>query len=483
MGQQRTKEDSHTYYTSGFLDHESSSDALHSGELKSSGCRVDQVERITYTCGNKFNTCSHVKDTTFTGFPASGCSYTNRSFKCRPGTPTGRAPEAAAEPSVFERLMPSGTREIAYDDGELLAAKTDAYSRLCALTPQQHMNALQSVLELKDTKQTLGGLLKLIEWAKKHSGRVLRKGPIAKRINLLATAGSIASAYLWYQFGVEPTASDVSRFIRELSQGKLQVRGKMKTKRLIYRKGQVLKAFYSVKPKATQVADAMFGNSSSPSNVSKNGCCTWSGKAHVVLPNGTTWIQAPYDDGSYNPSIYRGRTVMTRERKGCYFAQVLSDVELTGWEELQRRLAWNCPLATTMWELVPFSFLIDWVIDVGDAIRRLERRLCAQTYRSYLGPVWGWEREVVRRYQPALVRYDAYVSDLEAPRTYSNGGSLNLRWVVQTMPIEVGKSESFTRSPSPMPSRYWPNVAREVKAYQISSGMALLVQFASKLKR
>lgn len=478
MATQRTKEEERTSYATGFLDRESSSEFLHSGEQLGNGCMINTTRRITYNTGARFNLCSQVKDTSYVGFPAAGCSFTNRSFKCIPGSPSGRMPEVVPDPSRFERWLSSGQRELSYDESELLDRQHDAYTRLCALRPPIHMNVVQAACELKDTKQTMRQFLSFMEWARRHLGRVLRKGPIARRVSLFSSCASVASAYLWYQFGVEPTVQDVSRFIREVSQGKLTVKGHLTTKRVVYRKGQVLKTFYSVKPRIADVSATMFGNSSSSKNISNQGVATWEGRDHIVLPNGTTWVTAPH--GEQAPAIYRGRTVITRERKGCYFAQVLQDVEMTGLEELQRHLGWNCPLAATMWELTPFSFLVDWVVDVGAAIRRFERRTCAAVGRSNLGAIWHWEKEISRRYQPALVRFDAYTTDLEAPESLGNGGSLNLSWVISGKPIETGRSETFNRLPAPMPKPLWPQLAKEVKAYQISTGMALLAQLSSK---
>jgi hypothetical protein len=481
MATQRTKEEVKTDYTTGFRDLESSSEFLHSGEPLGNGCMINKTRRITYNTGAKFNLCSQAKDVSYVGFPASGCSYTNRSFKCIPGSLSGRLPEVIPDPSRFERWLSSGQRELSYDESELLERQHDAYTRLCALRPPVHMNVVQAACELKDTKQTMRQFLSFMEWARRSLGRVLKRGPIARRVSLLSSCASVASAYLWYQFGVEPTVQDVSRFIKEMSKGKLAVKGHPTTKRVVHHKGQVLKVFYSVKPRISDVSAAMFGNSSSSKCTTDQGVATWEGHDHIVLPNGTTWVTAPH--GEQPQTLYRGRTVITRERKGCYFAQVLQDVEMTGLEELQRHLSWNCPLAATMWELTPFSFLVDWVVDVGAAIRRFERGTCAATGRPSLGPIWGWEKEITRRYQPALVRFDAYTSGLEAPESLGYGGSLNLSWVISAMPIETGRSEAFNRFPAPMPKPLWPQVAKEIKAYQISTGMALLAQLASKFRR
>lgn len=475
----KEKEDEQTSTTTGFLDKESSQEFLHAGEQLQGGCLRTSVKKIQYGTGNPFNMCSQTTEWSYSGFPASGCSFTNRSFRVDPGTYPDKPPRVVADPSLFERWMPSGSRELRYSDDDLMESTNDAWTALLALKPQRHMNVAQAVCELKDTKQTIRGLTDFIKWGYDQMGRVVGRR-VKRRMHWFCSLAEVASAYLAYKFGVEPTISDVSRFIREVSSGQLVVKGQ-KTKRSVLHKGEVVKTTYQARPRQADVAEAMFGNSSGWSNISKDGVASWNGKSHVSLPTGTTWITAPRYTSTYNPKLYRGRSVTVRYVKGCYFARAKDDYEIGGWDAVQRRLGWNCPVIATMWELTPFSFLVDWVVDVGSYIRRLERQMCSLNTRSMLGPIWEWRKEIVARYVPALVRFDAYADDLEAPTNPGSGGSLNLRWVVAAAPILVSKSVSFNRRAAIQPDPSWPVLAKSIHAYQISTGMALLVQTASEL--
>lgn len=474
------KERTTRQYSTGFVAGQSGTDVLYRGEFVPNACVYTNTSTIEYGVKARFNACNHSTRQDVSGWPASCASYANRNIHHVGGSP-GVQPRAEMLDSQIMRINPryAGTR-IGYNTSDLDRARKDAALHLQALTPNRTMNLLQSVCELKDTRSTLNQFLSFVSWARSKAGTVLKRGPVRKRLSLLDSAATVASTYLWYRFGVEPTVTDVKRFMREVSQGKLQVRGHL-NKVTVARKGQVLTSRYRVGANKAQIAAAMFSPSAGKVD-EDTGVYQCSGSLWKTIPTGDSYTQFPY--GGNNSSYPLARQYVSTVRvNGCMFAEVKSDVEIDGRKELQRQLDWNCPLLGTAWELIPFSFLVDWVIDVGDTIRRLERQALALRYRRFLSGIWIAEKEITETWYPSLMRYDVHIAGREAPSTASNGGRLNLSWTWEGGIWRQERKVVFHRRAYD-PSVFAPvRVANSIKAYQLSTGMALLAQFAAGWRR
>jgi len=471
----KTKSRDRRWYGANFVPERYVGDHIRIGHMQSGpGLTVKQsIESISYGVGGEFNPCDHTRKTTqYQGWNQIG-TFQDVSWTCiggdyRRGTRPNWSVTSGFEYNqgeVFWLSWPVKTVRGSITDLE--NSKLDAYNKLRALRPDPHGNWLQAACELKDSKQTLGQVLQFLSWSRKVLGRKVRipkKGP--RVLSAASRLADFASAYLWYQFGVEPTVSDVRKFLAELSKGRLKCYGTVRNPRTVAKKGEVLVCRYSNRPKPTQILDEMFGRTrktvgTGALHLSRNT------RAYVTWPfKGLTDVQPSYGQ----------KLVVQGVTSGCYFARVREDIELSGVEDLKRRWSWNCPSFRTLWELVPFSFLVDWFVDVGKTIERLEKRYCTESFLSYLGPVWVTEKTETITYMP-IVSGKAELSLLTPPQSIYDGGWLNLRWNADYSYYAQSRQTSFKRRKlGEAPAVAIPELARQIQAYQLSTGMALALQ-------
>lgn len=369
----------------------------------------------------------------------------------------------------------------ACDETELARARMNAYNKLIHVRPQVHMNALRSVCELKDSKQTLNGALQFLNWAKTAIGR---KHTVKPGVQARLSAGSklsvVASAYLWYKFGVEPTIADIRQFCTELGQGRFRVFGELHKTKSLARRGETLVSRYVVRAKDRDILSVMF-DGTPPTALGD-------GKLNLFPPYRNTYVTWPARGLLPNADrINYGRPVkVTDEISGCYFAKVKQDINISGLDDVKRHWAWNFPGLRTQWDLLPFSFLIDWIVGVGDTIEALEKRYLYPTYESYLGTVWRFEKTSTVTYRP-IVGGSLHVEPSGPARNDPVGGHTYGQCLITgTADYSMYKGErveSFSRAPVGAPSVVWPKVTKRIKLYQISSGMALLAQAAEGWKK
>jgi len=447
---------------------------------------LNESSAISYGVGDAFNYCLHNTECTFApgGQPAILCSYINLRQKYRRSFPGGGAPEVI--PHAYDSEMACWNywkwpiRTIGYDQQTYELSKTDAYTRLIHLRSElsgRHMNVARSVMELKDTKETLGPLMTFMKWVKSNIGKrvpiakpFLRKA--SKVLTLKDTVATCASAYLWYRFGVEPTVSDVKQFVKELSQGKLSVRGYSNP--LVIPKGRTIRARFRCVPRNGLISKLMY-------------------------PDKTAWVGTmdidPYLGHSYPgeetitwppsaliSSNFEAHRVDVSEIAGVYFAKLKKSVQIDGLSRLRKRWEWSCPSFKTLWDLLPFSFLVDWLIDVGSIIERLEKRYVTNNYAEYLGPIWLAETRRTVRYYPRLMSGDLRITGLRAPADRYHAGWLNTTWSISgDMWRGNVLNQTFERSEvKDEPTTIMPKFGIDLNAYRISTGMAMLTQFAAE---
>lgn len=453
-----------TYQMAGFNQSEWAY-ALRRGEALQNGCRSYAHEQIDYETGEEFNPCQHTRTEEFVGLPARFCSHGIYAWNVRPGSYYRQtAPVAEMLPSALFGYVTGATKTITVEPERIEQARYDAVSRLRAFAPGTHMNVSQSVLELRDTKQTLTQFLAFCRWAK-ALGRKGRKIPVGrtatKTLSWASSLADLASAYLWYTFGVEPTVQDVRKFAQQCANGRIETRGYMQKEHIP--KGTVVTARYSVRPTIAEIGTTM------SSNAGSDGVARYERDDVIMVPSGATSITFP----QYRAPVC-SNVIVNDEVRGCYFAKTIRDVELEAMPI--RKFRWSCPATATWWEVTPFSFVVDWFVDVGKFISQLDRRYTIKEYHDALGPIWLSERRSRTTYVPAVKKVEVQLSGGSVPSNPGYGGTLNLHESCLIAPERMSAEIRYSRGVTRIPA-YPPLVTKgRLKTYQISTGMALLAQ-------
>jgi hypothetical protein len=166
--------------------------------------------------------------------------------------------------------------------------------------------------------------------------------------------------------------------------------------------------------------------------------------------------------------------IVNNEISGCYFAKTIRDVELEAMPI--RKFRWSCPATATWWEVTPFSFVVDWFVDVGKFISQLDRRYTTKEYHDALGPIWLSERRRNTTYVPAVKKVEVQLSGGSVPSNTGYGGTLNLHEACEIVPERMSAETRYLRGVTRIPAYPPLNTKGSIKTYQISTGMALLAQ-------
>lgn len=442
------------------------------------------IESIDYDAAASFNRCQATKSTSFSqGTPAALAGHGIDQVVVRWGRPglNGYPPSIVQQLSHGWILNPTrikGTRALAPTEEQIYLAKYDSYTHMLHGAPGGHMNVTQSIMELKDTKETIKPLLDFVKFGRKFLGRGGLRGLGGKKFTLFTTLSSAANAYLWYKFGVEPTVHDVQQFRDELARGKLLVRRKGNPNSHGKPVKRCIKSYFNIGPKATEIEGAMFPNGEISAEESE----VIELSSYGNVPAGyTSSVTIPLTHRFPSTRLPSGYKVGVTRYKGCVFAEYTESSQYDfDDDEVRRRWEFSCPGLATMWELLPFSFLVDWVVDVGGFIRRLERRYAQTTLSRWLGPAWVGVRRIEEVYEPGIERFSLNVSPVGTnPAGYDRSGPLNASWSYRMRPVLVSRNQTYLREPMrEEPSWIWPTLTRAFRAYQISAGMALLLQSA-----
>jgi hypothetical protein len=212
-------------------------------------------------------------------------------------------------------------------------------------------------------------------------------------------------------------------------------------------------------------------------NINKDGVCSGFDEREMRWPNYSTYhtFPNPFPDGS---SWVKPFVVKAEYERGAFFAEVMRDIEVPADRQMARQMAWNCPLANTAWELIPFSFVVDWFVDVGTYIHNLEKLTLGVSERAKMGAIWHSCQTRVATYRPALEFARWYIEAKAAPSDPTYGGILAVRSEWGASPVLEDVETVYNRQASTRPALPDLQTMKTVKAYQISTGMALIAQAA-----
>lgn len=384
------------------------------------------------------------------------------------GWPSRQALESGDAPEYTKKHYSryhykSAMEVLGYTNQQLESAMADAYTKLKLLFETRSVsefNPMRACLELRDTTSTLNGLVSF--------ARFCRQKVATGRLRLATTIGAAASAYLTYRFGVKPTIDDTATFRKELASGELTTEGNPKASLV---QGQILRSDYRV--------------GVSP-RVQRSMCPIW--VASATYRNGFTvkgnrgrtasWHPLMYGD-LVPPTGYNSYRVQTS--KGRFFAELVDDVIYTEGQDLIRRFQYKSPITETAWQLARLSFLFDWVYDVSGALRTLERGVVSAFTSRYLGQVW--HSHTVESYDWIPYVRSSCVGSPAGFRLSSDGkieaGYIDLDCTTTLDYRRTNLNRLYTRKPYGGLTRPPQRMREEVKAYQLSTGMALLASWAS----
>lgn len=283
------------------------------------------------------------------------------------------------------------------DDSAVLA-RAIANVRSGILKPV--FNLPRAILELKDTAQTLRGILQMMQFLKGATTLVAnfaasgRNGEIAgKPFNpnvrmhgrqftsdrwsalqnvISATKGSlndVAAAYLTYQFGIRPTVGDVRKFLglkwKRGQQGRTTELW-FEARHLQYKAGQKLRVPYSLGGRAALPSLPVFRD--------------WKRIGLLRDFHSACW---PTSDGTFKRWLeLNAKPVRAETISGLVFAEVAADKRVdVPYSEL---INYSGGFFSTIYEVTPWTWCVDSVYDVGQWLQTFERMSFPTEYRPVL---------------------------------------------------------------------------------------------------
>lgn len=321
------------------------------------------------------------------------------------------------------------------------------------------MNLGTAIVELKDVPHTFYQLGHIAQFVKRRGWNTFKR-----------SLHEAAAGYLGYRFGVEATSHDVHNFI-----GQIPSRVRAGVRRVRYERGQPIRAGFRL-------------DLSSEIPVPS---------PHVCTQQGTSSPRNPYFDQTYDLSVelnchYPGFSTNVNDMnfdsclaneyrvtkyQGCCFGTVAEQYSRD--IDPHDEISFNAGIFSTAWEEIPFSFVIDWFYNIGSAISRWEKIRSSQAQGSVVlsDGVWSSIRTTVSHYWPLL--YTSCVPVIDRCYLSDNKEWLYLdRHVTSHRSgrfIKIGESIAYSRD-RVSPSVTIPNVRLPNTGYQLSAGLALLLQ-------
>lgn len=332
-------------------------------------------------------------------------------------------------------------------------------------------NVVQSILELKDTAANLKGALQALELLNLAMGK---RGYSIRGFTL----GEISSDYLWYQFGLRPTIRDWEQVWEPIT------RGKFKLLRNDWKPGDSIRIPYSVPYQDDRSMDPPTGWPSA--------LLTWYHNGYVsgptLLQNSSKVPDQVYTHtfgNALSQSINSFTSALNlwpqRARvwsaKGVVYGKVhnlsLNDCCDEGsWHgELKRgmdRLSRQHSINRASWEVIPFSFVVDWAFNIGEYVSYLEgRNALSDDFISFVDGMW----QTLSREVATWARYPVITPVFVQSGDYASVSfeAASPRWV------RIAQDEEFVRKPS-VPVTAFPR-RRKLKPFAVGPLLAMTIGF------
>lgn len=410
-------------------------------------------------------------------FPAAGKYYE--------GLPAPRI--ISTKPNFCYLDRPSSEEQMSPSTTDINLARLDAEASMYAGTPKVRPNFLRALLELKDVDATARGLADLFKWGSTFLRRMTRrrvwerlgKGWRPYVVTGKESISTLCGAYLNAQFGILPTVDDVKTYLDYVKSGlRLDIEDQG---RALQKEGAVVTSHYTVKPrdlrqrlgKTYRVAE-------------------WITSPQVSWYN-SDWAKRPQTStvnvfaSSLTTAARRVKTIAATHVYGTVFARMLPTDELSEYMRAnfgKVGYTWSYPGITTAWELLPWSWLVDWFFDVRRRVRVAERLARSYWMRVAFQEPWFFEKSEIHRSYPYFQYQCCALSGPQ--RAYFPGwgssmrATMNMRHrITYTYQGDYATRASYSRGPLKDRPAVPPTRARaRVKIFQISTGMALLAQSA-----
>lgn len=375
---------------------------------------------------------------------------------------------------VLRRLWP--TRRVEPTQAQVEYARRMALASMYGGTPPSRPNFVRALIELKDTASTIRGLVHFFKWCKTLlvSGSVwARSGRTWKRLSgnqaLRRSIGELAGCYLNYVFGIKPTADDIKLFLDAIRDPRVESLDAPQGTQA--KPGLVITSHYQVRPERDALKMYGYHRTSSRRWI-------FTGSYHQDQITDSFGI----DGITMNRSLINQYPELLETRlEGCVFARLKQENSEYFWRNFGHvGTTWSYPAIETFWEILPFSWLVDWFANTRQKIHLAERE--ARTYWMRVGfePPWVAERRMVFRHLYDISTSSNCTTDLKA-RWYSYYAEQCFADILSTFSLDPGKAVpvacTFKRGPleQGFPAGDFDGTPITVRTFQISVGMALVL--------
>lgn len=413
--------------------------------------------------------CTHHRQQLLQSGVATG-TFNEYRIKATSSNPSSAYLDSVLAHNVEFACSGSTRKSYSVSDDEVRRRINDAVISLASSPIDRAMNLPRAILELKDTKQTCRSARKLFQYVRRYP----KVGWIG------ATVAQVANAYLAWQFGIKPTIADVETFM-----GTIPKRFEVGVRKVHYAKGQPVRAGIRVIHPEQKALMAPW-------------VCAYVDKKTVRVSPGVTNTYNAFTSGGFGSTtategsssghyVNSARwpygaalSIAANEVSGCVFGRVANDfdADISALQSLQ--IAGD-PLSTG-WELTPFSFLVDWFVDLGQWIRNANRLNAARGLGFKLEDgIWLSKRLESVTYEPILGF--SLSTDLTFSGNSFSYGTLITKTVkgYRRVATNVDYSRSVYQEVVRFPGLSTNGISG-LDAFQWSTGTALAIQAASSIK-